>query len=306
MVIKTNKDKLMRQALMGKIAPPTMPGGGTRSTYVTTWDGKPKIGIGVGGIKYNVKMGDPCLGWPETEYLEPGVALTGVDEKADVGYRDVSGTGTAFLKYCCVGNVATVVSGSGKGATGFITGKGGVGGTRRHVLVHFKGEDLEKLDIGDKVRVASDGVALEVEGFDGKVFNVSPSFLEALKPERDGDVLELPVAKEIPVIAMGMGVGGGSADTGGWCIQTSPPHLVEKLGLGDLRIGDLVACRDALMAFGKGFYRGAVTVGIVTTGESHVAGEGPNVMAIASSKRGKIRPRLNPLANVAKYLGLEG
>lgn len=305
MVVKTNKDKLMKQALMGKIAPPTMAVSG-RSTYVTTWDGKPKIGIGIGGIKYNVKVGDSIFGWPETEYLEPGVALYGFEEKAEADRRAASGSGMAFTKLSCIGNTVTVIGGEAKGATGVVTGKGGVGGTSRHVLSHFAQDILWKLNIGDRVRVMSEGAAMKVEGFDGRIFNMSPDFFEALEPELDGDVLELPVAKEIPIIAMGMGVGGSSAESGGWCIQTSPPHLVEKLGLGDLKFGDLVACRDALMSYGKGFYRGAVTVGIVTTGESHVAGQGPGVMAIAASKGGKIKPRIDPEANVAKYLGLEG
>ncbi|MQY83227.1 DUF4438 domain-containing protein, partial [archaeon] len=131
-----------------------------------------------------------------------------------------------------------------------------------------------------------------------------PRFFDSLEPELNGDVLELPVAKEIPVIAMGMGVGGSSAESGGWCVQVSPPHLVEMLGLGDLRFGDLVACKDALMSYGKGYYKGAVTVGVVTTGESQIAGQGPSVVAIASSKRGKIKPRVDVTANVAKYLKL--
>lgn len=305
MVVKTNKERMMKQALMAKIAPPVMPGGETRSTYVTTWDGRPKVGIGVGGVKYNVKVGDSCFGWPETEFLEPGVALMGVDEKPLAGYRDTSRTAEALLKYSCVGNEVTMVGGSGKGAKGVITGKGSAGNTRRHLLAHFRDEDLEKLDIGDKARVVSEGVALEVEGFDGRVFNMSPGFLEALGPELDGDVLELPVVMEIPIIAMGIGVGGGSAETGNWCIQSNPPHLVKELGLDKLRFGDIVACRDALISYGKGFYKGAVTIGVITTGASDVAGNGPGVLAIATSKKGKIKPRVDPDANLVKYLGLE-
>lgn len=63
---------------------------------------------------------------------------------------------------------------------------------------------------------------------------------------------------------IGIGVGGSSAESGNWCIQSNPPHLVEKHGYGDLRIGDIVACNDVLMDYGKGYYKGAVTVGVVT------------------------------------------
>ncbi|MDH5200605.1 MAG: DUF4438 domain-containing protein [Candidatus Bathyarchaeota archaeon] len=294
--ISTNRDKLMRQALLGKIAPPKMlVEGGLIGGYVTTWDGRPKIGIGVGGIKYNVGVGDPCLGWAEAEYLEPGVSLLGVDDRAEM----------AFVKLSCVGNEATVVDGEAKGARGVVTGKGGTAATAGHVFAHFPEADLEGLNIGDKVRVTAEGVGLEIEGFDGRVFNMSPGFLESLGPEIDDGMLRLPAVKEVPSHAMGMGVGGAPAESGSWCIQFSPPRLVEELGLGGLRIGDLVACRDILMSYGKGYYRGAMTIGVVTTGGSDIAGHGPGVMAIAASKKGKIEPRIDPGANVTRYLGLE-
>ena len=44
--------------------------------------------------------------------------------------------------------------------------------------------------------------------------------------------------------------------------------------------------------------------GIVAFGASDQAGHGPGVFAIAASKKGKIRPRIDAEANVAKYLGL--
>jgi hypothetical protein len=105
---------------------------------------------------------------------------------------------------------------------------------------------------------------------------------------------------------MGMGVGGSSAESGNWCIQSNPPSLVEKYGYGDLKIGDIVACRDVLMDYGKGYYRGAVTIGVVTCGASDVAGHGPGVMALASSKKGYINSVLTQDANIAKFLELEG
>ena len=300
MVVTTNEDKLMEQALLGKVTPPTMlVEGGLIGGYVTTWDGRPKIGIGVGGIKYNVRVGDPCLGWAEAEYLEPGVTLEGVDAKP-------TGLRVAFVKLSCLGNEIMVVDGEGKGAKGVVIGKGGTAATAGHVFAHFQGSDIERLNIGDKVRVRALGVGMKVDGFDGRIFNMSPLILESLGLELEGGALTVPAVKEIPAHAMGMGVGGSPAESGSWCVQTSPPHLVEELGLGDLRIGDLVACRDVLMSYGKGYYRGAVTVGVITTGGSDMAGHGPGVMAIAASKRGKIEPWIDPRANVARYLKLEG
>jgi len=45
---------------------------------------------------------------------------------------------------------------------------------------------------------------------------------------------------------------------------------------------------------------------VITIGGSDMAGHGPGVMAIAASKKGKIEPRIDPRANVARYLKLEG
>jgi len=43
--ITTNKDKLLTLAVQGEIAPAE-----PERSYTTTWDGKPKMAIGIGGI----------------------------------------------------------------------------------------------------------------------------------------------------------------------------------------------------------------------------------------------------------------
>ena len=307
--IHSNSEKLIKQSLLGKISPPTMlVEGGEIGGYVTTWDGKPKIGIGIGGIKFNVKMGDPCFGWPETEYLEPGVSLHGVEAKTYIprlGSQRPTGSALAFIKMSCVGNRVTLVSGEGKNISGVIVGKGGTVATANHVFAHFNDNDLEKLDIGDKARVEALGIGLEVNGFKGRVFNMSPSFLNSLNLEINNGILSIPVVKEIPAYAMGQGAGGPSAHMENWCIQTSPPHLVEELDLKSLKFGDLVTCRDVLMSYGKGYFRGAITVGIIMTGASEIAGNGLGVMAIASSKKGMIKSNIDPKANLSRFLQLE-
>ncbi|MBN1683337.1 DUF4438 domain-containing protein [Candidatus Bathyarchaeota archaeon] len=303
MDIKTNKDTLMKQVLIGKIAPPSLSSSDPRGGYVTTWDGRAKLGLGPGGIKYNIKIGDPCLGWPESEYLEPGVSLMGLDDGPSTP-RSTSGTSIAFLKLSNVANKVTIISGDGKGSIGIITGKGGIGVTSSHLQSWFPTESLEKMCTGDRVKVVSEGVGLAIEGWEGRLFNTSPKLLESLNPKLSDGILELPVSKIIPIHAMGIGVGGSSPETGGWCIQSNPPHLVEDLGIKNLRFGDLIAIKDALMHYGKGYYRGAITIGIITTGGSEVAGQGPSVMAIAASKKGFIKTRVEPDANLVKFLEL--
>lgn len=257
----------------------------------------------MGGIKYNVKVGDSCFGWPETEYLEPGVSLVGTDEKP--GVRMASSAAMALYKLSCVGNEVAPIGGDGKGSKGVVTGKAGYASTTSKVFVHFSDEDLHKLTIGDRVRVKSEGVGLKIEGFEGRVFNMSPTFMESLGLDLLNGELVVPVVKEVPAYAMGSGVGGDPAETCHWCIQTCPPDLVTELDLAGLRIGDIVACRDILMSYGKGYYKGAVTAGIIAFGASDQAGHGAGVFAIASSKQGKIKPKTTPDANISKYLGLK-
>jgi len=297
----TNKEKLIFQQIVGRIAPPTLRSGGPSATiYVTTWNGKPSLGIGTGGIKYNVKMGDSCFGWPEAEYLTPGVSIEGIEERDSRGIEQ-SGAAAGLEGLSCIGNEVTMQDGEGKSAKGIVIGKGG---SRSNIIAHFSDEDLEKLTIGDRIRVRAIGTGLKIKGFDGNLYSMSPTFLESLNIELKDDKLVIPVTREVPAYAMCMGVGGSAAMSGHWCIQSNPPELVEQLNIQNLRIGDLVACRDVLMAYGKGYYRGAVTVGVVAFGASEQAGHGPGVFAIASSKKGKILPHIDPEANLTKYLSL--
>ena len=306
MNIKTNQHTLMKQALVGKISPPTLPvQGGFIGGYVTTWNGKPKLGIGIGGIKYNVKVGDPCTGWPETENLEPGIALMGTEEKPDTSSYMMTNTGRAFIKYSCIGNTTIMITGDAKNTTGTVTGKGGVSQTRKHVTAHFPQKALEKMNIGDKARIVAYGTGLKIDGFNGEIANLSPKLLELMKPQLDDDTLTLPATRTLPIIVMGFGVGGGQPQEGNWCIQTTPPHLSEKYGLDTLRIGDLVAVQDAWMLYGKGYYRGATTIGVIATGASEVAGLGPGLLPIATSKKGRLKVRHDPDANLKKLLKLE-
>lgn len=299
-MIRTNKDKLLVTQILGEITHPTF---GTGAAYTTTWDGKPKLGIGGGSIKYNVKIGDPCFGWPEGENVEPGVAI---DREA----KDPSQSPITFRILACIGNEATVASGDAKGAKGVVVGKRGyipkageAGG--HHVLVSFADEDLEKLVIGDRVAVRSCGAGMMIEGFqDLKVINIDPDLLSRIGMEIEGNELTVPVVAELPAYIMGQGSGGQLAETGSFDIQTSCPIEVEELDLRKLRLGDLVACRDILTTWGRHYYRGATTVGVVSCGSSDLAGHGIGVTCILTSREGRIKPKPDSKANIGYYLGI--
>ena len=53
---------------MGEIASPTI-----RSVYNVSATGKPLVLPGVGGITYNLRVGDPACGW-EADHVEPCVS----------------------------------------------------------------------------------------------------------------------------------------------------------------------------------------------------------------------------------------
>jgi hypothetical protein len=277
--------------------------------YTTTWDGKSKLGIGMGSIKYNVKIGDPCFGWAEGENVEPGVAVDSVPPKEPSrSTMDVN----AFRTLACIGNEAVVVSGDAKGAKGVVIGKhgyiprpGGFGFSGHHVLVSFEESDLEKLVIGDKVIVKSRGVGLEIEEFEEvKVLNIDPELLERMGIEIENGKLKVPVVMEIPAYIMGQGSGGIPTETSSFEIQTSSPADVEELGLKKLKLGDIVACKDILTAWGRGYYRGAMMIGVISCGSSDLAGHGIGATPILTCKEKRIVPKLDPKANIGYYLGI--
>lgn len=287
-MIETNRDTLIEMAVQGEIISPSS------ISYRATWDGQPKLALGMGGIKYNLRVGDPCFGWASGDHVEPGVTIQGRERP--------SPSECALALFACIGNEARVVSGEGKGARGVFTG--------RHAgsddIVWFGDEDLERLAIGDKVQVRAHGVGLRIRGYDDvRVNKCSPRLLESLGIEVVDGRLVVPIVKEVPGFLMGSGVGFWPlVEPVDYDIQTTDPKAVEKYGLETLRLGDVVALRDQLCVNGRGYYRGALTVGVIIHGASDYSGHGPGVNPILSTKDGRLGTKLEPDANIALYLGL--
>ena len=287
-MIETNRDKLIEMAVQGEIISPSS------ISYRATWDGQPKLALGMGGIKYNLRVGDSCFGWASGDHVEPGVTIQGKERP--------SPSECALALFACIGNEARVVSGEGKGAKGVFTG--------RHAgsddIVWFGEEDLEKLAIGDKVQVRAHGVGLRIKGYDDvRVNKCSPKLLESLGIEVVDGRLVVPVVKEVPGFLMGSGIGFWPlVEPVDYDIQTTDPKAVKKYGLETLRLGDVVALRDQLCINGRGYYKGALTVGVIIHGASDYSGHGPGVNPILSTKDGRLGTRLEPDANIALYLGL--
>ena len=292
-MLRTNADKLVKISVMGEAASPVV----GRSVYNISATGTPSILPGVGGITYNLRVGDPACGW-EADHVEPGVSVENKENDPRYG----QGANAAFNVLSCVGNEALVVNGDAKGAKGVVTGKhGGI----EHVLVDFQPETLEKLMLGDKILVKAFGVGLKLTDFpDIKVMNMDPRFLEALNPKPNGEKLEVPVAHIVPAAIMGSGLGSNQVHSGDYDIQLFDEKVIEQYGLEDLRLGDLVAIIDADHSFGRIYRQGAISIGIVVHTNCVTAGHGPGITSLMTSPSGKIIPEIDAKANIACLLKL--
>jgi hypothetical protein len=291
-MLRTNIDKLVKISVSGEVSSPVF-----RSPYRISADGKPVVLPGVGGITYNIRVGDLAAGW-EADHVEPGVSI----ENKERDERAPGAANMALNVLACVGNEAAVVTGDAKGAKGTVTGKhGGI----EHVLVDFPLEIMEKLLIGDKMLIKAYGVGLKLLDFpELKVMNMDPRFLEAIDPKLAGSGLEVPVTHLVPAEIMGSGLGADQTYSGDYDIQLFDEGVKSAYGLEDLRLGDLVAIQDADHSYGRIYRKGAVSIGIVVHSDCVISGHGPGVTTLFTSTDGKLLPKIQPNANIARLLKL--
>lgn len=292
-MIKTNTEKLVRISVMGEVSSPIV----SQSIYRISADGMPKILPGVGGITYNLRVGDFACGW-QADHVEPSVSIENKENDA----RSGNGANIALNVFSCIGNQATIVSGDAKGANGVVIGKhGGI----EHILVDFELKIMEKLIHGDKILIKAFGVGLELLDFpDIKLMNIDPSFLTTINPQQIGNKLQVPVTHIIPAALMGSGLGRTHVYSGDYDLQMFDDESIRKYRLGDLRIGDLVAILDADHSYGRIYRQGAISIGIVVHTNCVIAGHGPGVTSLMTSSKGKIIPKIDKDANIANLLNL--
>jgi len=292
-LLKTNRDKLVKVSVIGEVVSPII----SDAVYKVTADGEPVILPGVGGITYNIRVGDPACGWM-ADHVEPGVSL----ENRVSDTRFPRGQSNALNVLACIGNEATVVKGDAKGEKGVVVGKhGGI----EHVMVDFPPEVMERLVIEDRVQIRACGVGLKLLDLpEVKVYNLSPEFLDAINPRIVQGKLEVQVTHEIPAAIMGSGLGSTQTSSGDYDITMFCGETVKECGLEDIRLGDLVAIRDADSSYGRIYRRGSVTVGIVTHSNCVTAGHGPGVTTLFTSTKGLIKPVVRKDANIARLMRL--
>jgi hypothetical protein len=283
--MNTNVDRLAMISVVGEVSHPKVGG----SVYRVGQDGAAHVVPGTGGITYNVRVGSPACGW-KGDHLEPGVSTRASD----------SGDNGAYNTFACVGNPAKVVSGDAKGGEGYVVGThGGI----EHVMVEFADAVLDDLLPGDKILVKSFGQGLELADYPGvAVRSLDPRLLECWGIESDGDTLAVPVTHTVPAKVMGSGLGANTAVRGDYDIQMFSRDVVDEYGLADLKLGDFVAILDADHTYGRIYYTGAVSVGVIVHSDSYVAGHGPGVATVLTSREGKIRPVIDGDANSAELI----
>ena len=288
-MLKTNRDKLVMQSVQGKIHSPIM----GPNQYRISHEGIPMILPATGGITYNYQIGDSCMDLVG-DHVEPGVSMRNEDAKEN----------KALMVLSCVGNEAKVISGDAKGAKGYVTGMhGGI----EHVLVYFPKEDLENMAIDDKILIKAHGQGLKIEGHeDVLVMNIDPDLFEKLGiKENENGELEVPVVTEIPAHLMGSGIGSSTSLSGDYDITTGDKEELKKYGIDKLRFGDIVLLKDCDNTYGRQFLKGAVTIGIIVHSNCILAGHGPGVTGLLSSKTSKIKGIKDENANIANYLGIK-
>jgi len=282
-MLKTNKDKLVKQSLQGKIHHPI--GGSYRITH----EGNPRILPATGGITYNVKVGDSAFGWVG-DHIEPGVSIRNENDSEN----------GALMTFACIGNEAKVVSGDAKGAKGYVTGMhGGI----EHVIVHFEEEDLENMAIDDKILIKGCGQGLSVEGYpEVKIMTIDPELFLKLGIREENGQLIVPVAARVPAYLMGSGIGSPNAYSGDYDIMTADEEETKKHGIDKLRFGDLVLLEDCDNSFGRGYLKDAVSIGVVIHSDCVKMGHGPGITVIMTCKKSLIKGDIVEKANISDYM----
>lgn len=277
----TNK-KIITISLQGKVDPPDA------TEPITGCNGKRMMLPSVGGITYDVKVGDSAFGLAG-DHIEPGVSITGEDKNQSL----------TMMSLACIGNRAKVITGDANGAVGYVTGKhSGI----NHIIIYFEQDALNKMTHDDKVMIEARGQGLEFEDYpDIFIQSIDPDFLKAIGiEERDGKLV-VPVAAVIPPYLMGSGIGNTNPYSGDYDIMTADEDVNKKYGIDKLKLGDLVLLKDCDNTYGRGYLTGAASVGVIIHSDCVLAGHGPGVTTIMSCKEPLLEAKIDANANISAY-----
>ncbi len=86
--------------------------------------------------------------------------------------------------------------------------------------------------------------------------------------------------------------------------MTADPDAFREYGLDKLRLGDIVLLQDCDNQYGRGYLKGAVSVGVVVHSDCVITGHGPGVTTLFTCKRPLIRGIKDTEANLIAWLSL--
>ena len=291
-MLRTNKEKLPVIGVLSYISEVTIPDGGEAEVG--------NFGLchaipGMSGICYNFRIGDCCMGLCG-EHIEPGVS------SRNIKINPNRNRGTNALS--CVGNRVKVQSGDAKGRWGYVCG---THGGAEHVFLDFDSETLDLLAYDDSFIIKSVGYGLKLLDWpDIMPVAIDPELLEKMDIEEKEDRIIVPVAKKIPACLIGSGVGRREPGyTGDVDIMTTDDRLNKEYGLNDLRFGDIVLIEDFDSSYGRGYRKGASTLGVVVHGATYTNGHGPGVSTLMTTKLPIMEGKIDEKANLAYYFGIK-
>lgn len=281
-MLRTNRDHLVKMAVAGVIAPPTM----ARGPHRVKAGGEPFVPIGMAGIIYNARPGCPAFGWA-ADHLEPAVCIDAPDSQEHHALHYLTN----------LGNDARVISGEARGARGVVMGE------HARFIVDFSEDDMAQMCPNDRVQIAAWGTGLRLLDYPHiKVWKLDPRLLDRMGiTEAANGVLRVPVTHIVPSRIMGSGweLNPEYVDQD---ICSNDPATVAEFGLDRLRISDVIAVTDADHSTGRGYKKGAVAIGVIPHGNSWMLGHGPGCVTVMSCPTPHIEPVLDPTANIARYM----
>jgi hypothetical protein len=283
-MLRTNEDRLVVLGIEAEVSHPTHSGSYSVDDY-----GRPMLLPGMSGIVANVRVGDPVFRWA-ADHLEPAVSAGSADR----------GRHQALQFLACLGNSVRVVAGPAKGAEGTVVGK------HAFVLVDFSHDTLDALAPGDRLLVRAHGQGLRLLDFPAIVTrSCSPALLHALRLRRTNEGrLHVETTVEIPARLMGAGLG-MSSEWANCDVMFTHHDTIERLGVENLRLGDIVAMHDQDHRFGRGFREGMCAIGVVAHGgHGGIPGHGTGVVTIMSGPRERFELAHAASANVRDHLNL--
>ena len=283
-MLRTNRDSLVVMAVSGFISPPAL----DRSPYRPDTEGIGRVLIGMAGIVYNARVGDPAYGWAG-DHVEPGVSLAHPDSDVD----------HAMHYLACIGNEAVVAGGPATGAKGIVTGE------HARLLIDFPPDVIDLLNVGDRIIIKTHGRGMQLLDYPGVlVKKAGPNLIEhwGLRATPEGK-LQVPVVAKIPAHIMGSGAE-LTPEFVDQDLMTGDRAALAELGIDQLRLGDLVAVTDTDHRYGRGYYPGGVSIGIIMHGDSVMTGHGPGCQDLLACVDGTLEPIIDPQANLANLLGI--